>query len=369
MIRNILNRVYFENTVLDYFIALGIFIIALIAVKIFSIIILKRLKIWSERTETNFDDFVISQVEKSAIPILYIASIFPAKNYLTVKPSVDLILNGILITIITFYAIRTLIAFLNYSIQVYSTRRDPAGVASMKGISTFISIFVWGLGLVFLLDNLGFEVSAVIAGLGIGGIAIALAAQAVLGDLFSYFVIFFDKPFQIGDFIIVDNKMGTIEKIGIKTTRVRSLSGEEIIFPNNDLTGSRVHNYKKMEKRRIEYKFGVAYQTEYAKVKEIPDIVKAIITSMSDVVLDRVHLKEFGAYSLNYEVIFIMQTADYNKYMDTQQEINFRLHQEFEKRGIQFAYPTQTLYVHNENPNQNGDGQEQQENKNIVEKK
>ncbi|HEX3074299.1 MAG TPA: mechanosensitive ion channel domain-containing protein, partial [Ignavibacteriales bacterium] len=252
MIDSILHRVYFENSVLDYLIALGIFFIALIAVKIFAIIILKRLKIWSEKTKTNFDDFVIEQVEKSAVPALYVASIFPAKNYLIVKPSIDLILNGILLTIITFYAIRALIAFLNYSIQVYSTRRDPQSVSSMKGISTFISIFVWGLGLVFLLGNLGYDVSAIIAGLGIGGIAIALAAQAVLGDLFSYFVIFFDKPFQIGDFIIVDNKMGTIEKIGIKTTRVRSLSGEEIIFPNKNLTDSRVHNYKRMEKRRIE---------------------------------------------------------------------------------------------------------------------
>lgn len=366
MIDSILHRVYFENSVLDYLIALGIFFIALIAVKIFAIIILKRLKIWSEKTKTNFDDFVIEQVEKSAVPALYVASIFPAKNYLIVKPSVDLILNGILLTIITFYAIRALIAFLNYSIQVYSTRRDPQSVSSMKGISTFISIFVWGLGLVFLLGNLGYDVSAIIAGLGIGGIAIALAAQAVLGDLFSYFVIFFDKPFQIGDFIIVDNKSGTIEKIGIKTTRVRSLSGEEIIFPNKNLTDSRVHNYKRMEKRRIEYKFGVAYQTEFAKVKEIPEIVKSIITGMPDVVLDRVHFKEFGAYSLNYEVIFIMQTADYNIYMDRQQEINLRLHQEFEKRGIQFAFPTQTLYLYNEN---NGNGGEEQGNKTINEKK
>src|SRR3546814_878321 len=144
-----------------------------------------------------------------------------------------------------------------------------------RGIMFILNVVIWIFGLVLLLSNLGYDVTAIVAGMGIGGIAIALAAQTILGDLFSYFVIFFDRPFEIGDFIVVDDKSGTVEYVGIKTTRLKSLGGEQLVFSNTDLTNSRLHNYKRMERRRIVFKLGVVYETPEKKLKLIPEIGRA----------------------------------------------------------------------------------------------
>ena len=197
----------------------------------------------------------------------------------------------------------------------------------------------------FFLDNMGFEISAVIAGLGIGGIAVALAAQTILKDLFSYFSILFDRPFEIGDFIIIGEYLGTIEHIGIKTTRIRSLGGEQVILSNTDLTSSRVRNYKRMDKRRVLFKLGVTYQTSLEQLKAIPGIIKNAIENVEDTIFDRAHFFSYGDFSLVFEVVYYVKSRDYNKYMDIQQEINFAINEEFKNRDIEFAYPTQTLYL------------------------
>ncbi|MEE9594372.1 MAG: mechanosensitive ion channel family protein, partial [Candidatus Hydrothermarchaeales archaeon] len=215
----------------------------------------------------------------------------------------------------------------------------------LKAIRPVIKVFIWGFGVIFLLDNLGFEISTVVAGLGIGGIAVALAAQAVLGDLFSYFAIMIDRPFEIGDFIIVGDYLGTVEHVGIKTTRIRSLGGEQLVFSNTDLTNSRVRNYKRMEKRRVLFTMGVTYQTSHEKLKEIPTVIRDIIENISDTVFDRAHFSSYGDFSLVFEVAYYVASGDYKKYMDIQQEINLKIKEEFEKRGIEFAYPTQTVYL------------------------
>jgi len=220
----------------------------------------------------------------------------------------------------------------------------------INGITLIFNFIIWVVGFVFLLDNLGFEISAVIAGLGIGGIAIALAAQAILGDLFSYFVIFFDRPFEIGDFVNLGGEfVGTIEYIGIKTTRIRSLSGEQIVASNTDLTNSRVRNFKRMERRRVVFKLGVIYQTTAEQLEEIPKIVREIIESKEDTVFDRGHFAAYGDFSLNFEFVYFIIGPDYVKYMDTQQKINMEIYRTFENKGIEFAYPTQTLFVSKEN--------------------
>jgi small-conductance mechanosensitive channel len=181
--------------------------------------------------------------------------------------------------------------------------------------------------------------------LGIGGVAVALAAQVILKDVFSYFSIIFDRPFKIGDFIIVGEYMGTIEYIGIKTTRLRSLGGEMLIFSNSDLTDSRLRNYKLMDKRRVSFKLGLVYQTSTEQLKKVPGIIEGIIKSVKDTIFDRAHFLNYGDFSLVFEIVYYVVGADYNKYMDIQQEINFAIKGEFEKRGIEFAFPTQTLYV------------------------
>ncbi|MFW5971922.1 MAG: mechanosensitive ion channel family protein [Bacillota bacterium] len=216
-----------------------------------------------------------------------------------------------------------------------------------------IKIIIWIIAGLIILDNMGIQISGLIAGLGIGGIAIAFAAQAILEDIFSYFIIFFDKPFEIGDFIIIGDYLGSIEHIGLKTTRIRSLGGEQLIFSNKDLINSRVKNYKRMKRRRILFNFGVVYQTSLEQVKKIQGIVKDIINEQYLVDFDRCHFKAFGDYSLVFEVVYYVNDRDYNIYMDINHQILLRMKEEFANENISFAYPTQSIYMQNENAGDN----------------
>jgi small-conductance mechanosensitive channel len=342
-----LNQTYFGNTILKYITAIGIFVLVIIVVKIFRLIVLRRLKKWSEKTETTIDDFLLNGIRKSIVPILYYSAIYFAARSLNLSDSVRNILDVLSIVVVTFYIIRLITSTLDYSIKSYTAKQDAADqkAKQLKSISTLARIIIWGVGLVFLLDNLGFDISAVVAGLGIGGIAVALAAQTILGDLFSYFIIFFDRPFELGDYIKVGDKNGTIEHIGIKTTRIRALNGEQLVFSNTDLTSSRLHNFKKLQKRRIVFMLGVIYETPAEKLKIIPGLVKNIISEEENSDYDRGHFKEFGDFSLNFEFVYYVLSSDYATYMDTQHNINMKIFNEFNEEGIEFAYPTQLVYV------------------------
>jgi small-conductance mechanosensitive channel len=345
--QNFFNQIYLGNKLSAYIIALAAFVGGIILIKVLDKIILRRLKKWSEKTETTLDDFLVRGIERTIVPLLYFLSFYIAVKSLSIDKRIEKYFDIISIIIFTFFILRTLSSVITYSLKTFVKKRgaDEQKQKQLKGISTVISVIIWSLGFVFVLDNLGFKVSAVIAGLGIGGIAIALAAQAILGDLFSYFVILFDRPFEIGDFISVADKSGTIEYIGIKTTRVRSLGGEQLIFANTDLTNSRLHNFKRLEKRRVIFKIGVVYQTSAEQLKQIPEMVKNIITSEPKVQFDRGHFASFGDFSLIFEFVYFILDQEYVQYMETQQKINLRIYEEFEKQGIHFAYPTQTLYV------------------------
>lgn len=347
MFNDFLQQIYLGNRVLDYLIVLGLFVGGVILLQILNTIILMNLKNWAKKTETTIDDFIIKIFKKTILPILYFAVFYLSAGYLTLIPAIRNAIDVLLVIILTIFSIRFLVAIINYGIETYlvKTEKDESKKKSLKGILVVIRIIVWGIGITFLLDNLGFKISTVIAGLGIGGVAVALAAQAILGDLFSYFAIFFDRPFEIGDFIIVGDYLGTVEYIGIKTTRIRSLGGEQLVFSNSDLTNSRIRNYKRMEKRRVVFKFGVVYQTTLAQLKEIPGIITNIIKGVKDTIFDRAHFSSYADFSLNFEIVYYILSSDYNKYMDIQQQINFAIKEEFEKKGIEFAYPTQTIYV------------------------
>lgn len=347
MFRQILQAPIFKNRILDYCIFLLLFIIALLIIQLFKRFVLLRLKRWAKTTATTLDDFLIDIFQKNLVPLLYFAAFYLSIRSLTLNPALSKIIDILGLVLLTIFAIRFLVAMINYILKIYWLKgeKDPTKEHSLKGILTIIKVVIWGLGIVFLLDNLGFKVSTVIAGLGIGGVAVALAAQAILGDLFSYFAIFFDRPFEVGDFIIAGDFLGTIEHIGIKTTRIRSLGGEQIVFSNTDLTNARVRNYKRMDKRRVVFKLGVTYQTTVAQVKEIPIIIRNIIKNVKDTTFDRAHFSSYGDFNLIFEVVYYVLSRDYNKYMDIQQEINFAIKEEFEKRAIEFAYPTQTLYI------------------------
>jgi len=206
------------------------------------------------------------------------------------------------------------------------------------------NILIWAVGILMLLDNLGYNVTTIVAGLGIGGIAVALAAQNILGDLFNYFVIFFDRPFEVGDYITIDDKKGTVEYIGIKTTRFKSIGGEQLVLSNSDLTKSRLHNFKRMERRRVVFNLGVTYQTKADQLREIPVLIKNIIESHAKTVFDRAHFATYGSYSLNFEVVYFVESPDFNEYMDIHQSVNLKIFEAFAARNIEFAYPTQTVF-------------------------
>jgi small-conductance mechanosensitive channel len=347
MFNDILQKTFLQNTVLDYLVFVAIFVFGIFAVKILKSVILYRLKIWSEKSATTLDDFLIHLIEKKLLPVFYFGVFYIATKNLKLSPYIAKTIDVLGIVLLTYFGIQLLIALILYLLERYWAKKeiDEERQRGIKTIIPILKVIIWGIGITFLLDNLGFKISTVVAGLGIGGIAVALAAQTILGDLFSYFVIFFDRPFEVGDFIIVDNYLGSVEHIGIKTTRLRSLSGEQLVFSNTDLTNSRLRNYKRMDRRRVVFQVGVVYQTSTQQLKEIPEIITNIIKSIDDTVFDRAHFASFGDFSLNFEVVYYVLSRDYNKYMDIQQQINFRIKEEFEKRGIEFAYPTQTLFL------------------------
>jgi small-conductance mechanosensitive channel len=345
-----LNQTLWGNTAERYLIAVGILIAGIVLIKIFKTIVLYRLKKWADKTETTLDDFLIKGIEKSIVPLLYYGIFYVAVTSLILNPQFQKILQIVSLVILTFFIVRFVSSTIMFTLTYFIKKQERGDekARQLRGMTVLINVFVWVIGIVFLMDNLGFNISAVVAGLGIGGIAIALAAQAILGDLFSYFVIFFDRPFEVGDFIIVGDKVGAVEYTGIKTTRIRALSGEQLVFSNTDLTNSRIHNYKKMERRRVVFKLGVIYQTTAEQLESIPKIVREIIESQQDITFDRGHFATYGDFSLNFEFVYYVTGADYNKYMDIQQSINMKIYRTFEEKGIEFAYPTQTVFVNKE---------------------
>jgi len=347
MLKEFFEIYFFENRILDYLIFLATVVGGILIIRVIKSIVLHRFRAWAKKTATTIDDFLIRIFEKALLPLLYFGIFYLATRTLTLNPTLSKIIDVLGVVLLTFISIRFLVAIIRYALEIYwlKRERDEAKVRGIKGIITVVKVIVWGIGITFLLDNLGFKISTVIAGLGIGGIAAAMAAQAILRDLFSYLAIVFDRPFEIGDFIIVGEYLGTIEYIGIKTTRVRSLGGEQLVFSNTDLTDSRLRNYKRMDKRRVVFKLGVTYQTTSQQLKEIPGIIRSVIENTADTVFDRAHFFSYGDFSLIYEVVYYVLSRDYNKYMDIQQEINLAINEEFQKRGIEFAYPTQTLFV------------------------
>lgn len=347
-LQDILAREYFGNSVQDYGVAVVVFILVWIGLWILKNVVIKRLTRWAEGTRTNIDN-IITGVLRRVGPVVYLfLALWLATRGLNLDNSVRRILEIIFVIILTIKVVQLAQDVVRFLLETWVERSQMDEAGSTFVIRYMMTIFravLWAGGLVFVLDNLGIHVTSIVAGLGIGGIAVALAAQAVLGDAFSSFAIFMDKPFQVGDFIIVGDLMGTVEQVGFKTTRIRSLGGEQIVMSNSDLTSSRIRNYKRMQTRRIVFKIGVVYQTPAEKVKAIPGMIKEILEGSELAKFDRAHFLSFGDFALIYEVVYYVQSPDYNVYMDTQQHINVALMEKFEKEGIEFAYPTQQLFV------------------------
>lgn len=303
--------------------------------------------------------FALRMIRSFVFPALVLAGFYVGVTMLGLDGQAGAVISAVFVVLFSLVAIRFLVAVVNELFRRAAEEKERVDLARVRPLRAIAVFAVWIAGLLFLLDNLGFDITAVIAGLGIGGIAVALAAQALLGDLFSYFVILFDKPFELGDFLIFGDVLGSVERIGVKTTRLRSLGGEQIIVSNSDLTNSRVRNYKRMEQRRVVFKVGVVYGTEPEAVRAIPGIIESIVRAEELAVFDRAHFASYGDWSLVFEVVYYVASPDYTLYMDVQQRINLAIYDAFAERGIEFAFPTQTLHLAREDaaarPNGGGD--------------
>lgn len=346
-----LEQSFFGNTLLDYGIAIAFLVGGLILITGLRGILLGSFRRWARKTQFHLDQRLVKIFSQSFVRILYVGNISLAIGNLTLHPILNETINAFVVIATTVIVIQFLSQLINYSLKSYFIKKGNIELEqSFSALMPVIRTVLWVIGAVFLLDNLGFDISAVVASLGIGGLAIAFAAQGILGDLFSYFSIVLDRPFTLGDFIIVGDYVGTVEHIGIKTTRLKSLTGEEIVIANTDLTGSRIRNYKAMERRRIAFTIGVLYETPKEKLEVIPVIIQDIINGLEQATFDRAHFLNYGDFSLDYETVYYVESGDYTLYMDIQQKINLALFEAFTQRGIEFAYPTNVTYLQSAQP-------------------
>ena len=344
---DVLEQTFLGNTVAAYGIALLSIGVGVAIAHLLKRIILSRLKRWAKRTITTLDDQLVRLIERPTLWLLYLGSCYVSLQSLTLAPTVSQLLTAMGVIFATLLLLQLVGSVAEYSLRIYGYihRHQPNMRQSLNALIPAVRVVLWAVGIVFVLDNLGFDISAVVTGLGIGGVAIALASQGILQDLFSYFSILLDRPFEIGDFIVIGDMAGTVNQIGIKTTRLQSLDGEQLILANTDLTASRIQNFQRMAQRRIAFNLGVTYETSMTQLEQIPEIIRTVIEQIPQVAFDRAHFASFGDFSLNYEIVYLVETNDYTVYRDVQQQMNLAIKERFDHAGIEFAYPTQVLHL------------------------
>jgi len=344
----LLDQIYYHNTIREWIYALLAVVFIFFVIRIFKAILFRQINRITSKTAAQWDDLVPGLINKIKLFFLIAIALYVGTRLLTLpEPISNFIYKTVGMVLLIQIGILTS-EIIRFWLDWYRKKKieDRAdAVTTVTSVGFIVKLLIWLIILLIALDNLGVNVSALIAGLGVGGIAVALAVQNILGDLFASFSIVLDKPFVIGDFIIVDNFLGTIEHIGLKTTRVRSLSGEQLIFSNTDLLKTRIRNYKRMNERRVVFSIGVVYQTSCEKLIKIPEVIRSIICQKDQTRFDRAHFKEYGPYSLIFEIVYWIGDPDYNIYMETQQAINLEIFQKFETEKIEFAYPSQSIYI------------------------
>jgi small-conductance mechanosensitive channel len=338
----------FRNSLADWLIALSVMVALFFALLTARRLVRKYHAKLLDTDRTELAEIPVEVLSRTTVLFFFVLAVFAGLQTLSMGPGTQTFLRSVL-TIALFWQAGV---WLSAAATGWLDRRkrrssptDRAIVGSLGVIGFIVNVGVWALVALLTLDNLGVDVTALVAGLGIGGIAVALAVQNILGDLFASLSITFDKPFLVGDFLIVDDFMGSVEYIGIKTTRLRSLGGEQIIMSNANLLSSRMRNYGRMMERRVVFTTGVTYDTPPEKLEQIAALLREIVDSQQDTRFDRSHFARHAASSLDFETVYYVLSPDYNRYMDIQQAINLRLHREFARLGIEFAYPTQTVFL------------------------
>ncbi|MFH1533394.1 MAG: mechanosensitive ion channel family protein [Nitrospirota bacterium] len=336
------------NTVYDYGFALIVFVGLFIIFKLFKIIVVGRIGKLAKKTKNSFDDELIKAIEAISPLFYFVVALYFPLRMIVMNPTAEKVITGVFLVVVVYQVVKTLQTLIEYALMRFASKRDGKGVqaeTTFVGIKLIVRIVLWIVAILLILSNLGVNITSLIASLGIGGLAIAFAVQNVLSDLFSSFSIYFDKPFVVGDTIMIGTQTGKVKYIGLKTTRVITLEGDELVVSNSELTSSQVRNFGKMKNRRVKTNIGVEYGTSLVKLKKINEIVKKIVDKVEATEFDRCHFKDFGDSSLNFEIIYSVMSGDMNEYMDRQQEINFTMAEAFEKEGIVMAFPTQTVHV------------------------
>lgn len=338
------------NDVSAWAIALAVAAAVSLALLIVKRVIIGKLRGVAEHTSTYLDDLAITVLAATHPLFIILMGLFAGGQWLVASPKLTLLISNAMIATLLLQVARWGDAGLHAWLRHYREQRsaqDVASTTSTAALGFVARALLWAVIVLMILDNFGVNITALVASLGIGGIAVALAMQNILGDLFSSLSIMLDKPFVVGDFITVDDIAGTVEYVGLKTTRIRGLGGEQVVFSNSDLLQSRIRNYKRMQTRRIVFGIGVVYELSRDQLRAIPAILRDVVEAQPNVKFDRAHFKAYGASSLDFEVVYIVQTPDYGAYMDVQQAINEELFDRFAEAGIGFAYPTQTMHIAN----------------------
>ncbi len=344
-----LNMVIYGNPLERWALALLATIALAIILRLMLRLIQRRIERLADRTKTGLDDLLVDLMRRTKWWFLSLESAYVSTILLDLPGAADQAARTAAMLVLIFQAGFWGVGLLDYIIRTRldqeKAEKDAAGTTTVSALGYVARVALWVVVLLLILQNAGVEVTALIASLGVGGVAVALALQSTLGDLFASLAMVLDQPFVLGDFIIVGDYMGTVENIGLKTTRIRSLSGEQIVFSNSDLLNSRVRNYKRMFERRVVFGFGVVYDTSPDTLSEIGAWVKAIIEDLDQTRFDRAHFSAFGDFSLNFEVVYYVLNSDYNFYMDIQQTINIALYRKLASEGVEFAFPTHTILL------------------------
>ena len=308
-----------------------------------------RLGTIAARTTNQLDDMVVELIRDTRAWIIIALALFAGLSQLAMPDREAKYLESIAKLVLLWQAAvwggSAITFWLKHYLTHRTTTQDRASIAMVNTIGIGAKVLLWVLiALTALKSVFGVEITAWITGLGVTGIAVALAVQNILGDLLAALSIVFDKPFDVGDTIGVDTIVGTVEHIGLKTTRLRSISGEQIIVGNADLLKSRLRNYRRMYQRRAVFNLDVTFDTEPAILERLPGIVEEIITAQTPVKFDRCHVASFGESAIRLEAVYFVLDPDYRKYMDIQQAINLEILRRFAAERVSFAFPSRTVY-------------------------
>lgn len=298
------------------------------------------------RTRSRTDDFILKVVVNTVVPLGWVISAASAWRLLETPQSVDQVVTGLAELAALVLIVRMINQIGLRILQSWAGRIDDTDASSMvRSLAPLIRSVVWVVGVAFFLQNIGVQMAAIWALLSAGGIGAGLALKEPVQQFFEYITILLDKPFRTGDFIQVGDVWASVERVGVRSTRLRSINGEAIVMSNGSLTGGIIANYAEMERRRLVHRLGVEYSTEATLMEQIPNVVESVVNATPDANYDRCHFIGFGNSSLDFEVVYYIPTSDYLRAMNAQQSINLGIMKRFEELGIAFAFPTRTLHL------------------------